>query len=69
MGQLVAPNGMDITNDSSIVTVGNISDPGFISLQLQNISNEGVYSCVIPDQDGIEQYLHIGIYYGRFNSM
>ena len=74
VGRLIAPNGNDITNVSSIVTIGNISDPGFISLELQNdisfaINNQGVYTCIIPDENEIVKYLHIGIYYGRFNSM
>ncbi len=74
VGRLIAPNGNDITNNTSIVTVGSITDPGFISLELQNSisfirSNQGVYTCIIPDENGTQQYLHTGIYYGGFNSM
>lgn len=73
MGRFIAPNGNDITNDSSIVTLGNITDPGFLSLELRNTTylsvNQGVYSCVIPDENGVQQYLHTGVYIGRFNSM
>ncbi len=72
VGQFVAPNGNDITNNSSIVTVGNSRSPGFISLELNSTSftrnNQGVYSCIIPDENGIQQFLHVGIYYGSFNS-
>ena len=69
VGQFIAPNGTDITNDSSIVTIGNDTDPGYISLELQDIvaANQGVFKCVIPDEDGLEQHLHIGISYGPFN--
>ena len=69
VGKFVTPDGNDITNDSSIVTVGDTSDPGFISLQLSwfTRSNPGVYTCIIPDENGVLQYLHVGIYYGRFN--
>ena len=71
VGRLLAPNGNDITNASSIVTVGGTSNPGFLSLGLQSTtyltSNQGVYTCIIPDENGVQQYLHIGIYVGRFN--
>lgn len=69
VGQFIAPNGNDITNDSSTVTVGNLSDPGFVSLQLASFtrSNPGVYTCIIPVENGVLQYLHVGIYYSRFN--
>ena len=67
IGQFIAPNGNDITNDSS-VTIGDGSDPGHVSIQLQSGGEEGVYSCVIPDENDVEQYLHVGIYYGAFNS-
>ncbi len=74
VGQLIAPNGNDITNLSSIVSFENITDPGVIVLDLENdasftASNQGVFTCIIPDENGEQQYLYIGIYYGRFNSM
>ena len=73
VGQLVAPNGNVITNNSLIVTVGGPANLGLVSLQLQNsetfaTNNQGVYSCIIPDENGVQQYLHFGIYFGRFNS-
>ena len=70
VGQFIAPNGSDISNDSSVVTSGDASDPGFVSLQLSSFinNNQGVYTCIIPDEYGVQQYLHVGIYYGRFNS-
>lgn len=73
VGRLILPNGGDITSHSS-VTVGDSTDPGFVSLGLQNSatltsSNQGVYRCIIPDENGVQQYLHFGLYHGRFNSM
>ena len=71
MVQFVAPNGTDISNDSSTVTFGDANDPGFLSVQLTSSSinaHQGVYTCIIPDEDGVVQYLHVGIYYGRLNS-
>lgn len=71
VGKFIAPNGTDITNDSSIITIGNITDPGYISLELQDIvaTNQGIYRCVIPDEDGDQQTLHVGVSYGPFNGM
>jgi hypothetical protein len=69
IGQIVAPNRNDITNHPSIVTTGNITDPGFLSLDFTSLtrSDQGVYTCIIPDENGVQQYLHFGIYYGRLN--
>lgn len=67
MGQIVAPNGSYITS-SSCVTIGGVEDPGYISLRLQSSGDQGVYSCAIPDENGVQQFLHVGIYYGAFNS-
>lgn len=69
VGQIIAPNGTDITNDSSTVTIGDIADPGYISLELEDIvpTNQGIYRCIIPDEDGVQQTLHIGLSYGPFN--
>ena len=70
VGQFVSPNGNDLTNDSVMVTAGGVTDPGFVSLQLASYtrSNPGVYTCVIPDENGVLQHLHVGIY-GRFNGI
>ena len=46
--------------------------PSYVGLQLRagwslSTSNEGVYTCLIPDENGIQQTLHIGIYhYGYY---
>ena len=70
VGQFIDPNGNDITSDSSLVSVGDVTDPGYASLSLQNTGSnmQGVHQCVIPDEDGVQKYLHVGIYYGTFNS-
>lgn len=69
VGQLIAPNGNDITNDSSIVTIGDIMDPGVVSLHLSTFtrSNPGVYTCIIPDEHGTNQFLHVGIYHRKLD--
>lgn len=76
VGQWIAPNGSNITgqnDDRFVVTVGGISDPGFISIELHDgasltTSDEGIYTCVIPNESGEEQYLYTGIYRRHFSS-
>jgi len=53
--------------------VGGESDPGFTSIETRagyslSTGNEGVYVCSIPDQDGQEQLIHVGLYPNNFNS-
>ena len=69
VGKFIAPNG-DIINGTA-VTIGGASDPGNIALNLQSmlIGTQGVYKCIIPDENGMEQILHVGIYYGSFKGM
>ncbi len=69
IGQFTAPNGNDITGDSSLVTAGDATDPGYLSLNLQNSgsNSQGVHRCIIPDENGIQNYLFVGIYFGSFN--
>lgn len=77
VGRWISPNGNNLSelmNDSFITTIGGSSDPGYIAIELQSglsltAAEEGVYSCVIPDQDGIQQYLHVGIYLSGFSGM
>jgi len=74
IGEMVAPNGDDITSDSTMVTVGGSADPSYLTLDLQTNasfirSNQGVYTCIIPDKNDDMQYLHVGVYYSGFNSM
>lgn len=74
IGQWLAPNGVAITQSSGALTVvrGGGSYPAYVGLQLranQTLlqSHEGVYTCVIPDEDGVQQTLHVGIYrYGFY---
>ena len=66
---------MDVTNENSDafeVTVGGNENPG--SLQVVTpvdssltAANEGVYTCIIPDNKGITKDLYVGIYLADFN--
>ena len=76
VGRWIAPNGVDLTNSSADpfeVTVGDTQDPGSLVIQLRNghivsRSFQGVYTCVLPNQDGVQTYLRVGIYQNGFNS-
>ena len=70
IGRWYAPNGAEITqNSGSSFTVvrGGGNFPSFVGLQLKtgrsfSVFGEGVYTCVIPDETGIQQTLHVGLY-------
>ena len=70
IGQWFAPNGAEITQNSasSFTSVrGGGNFPSYAGLQLKtglsfSTSDEGVYTCVIPDESGIQQTLHAGLY-------
>ena len=57
------------------VVHGGGNSPAYIGLQLRAnqsllASDEGTYTCIIPDENGIQRTLHVGIYrygyYGRY---
>lgn len=70
IGQWFAPNGMEITQNggsSFTVVLGGGNFPSYVGLQLKSgrslsVYDEGVYTCVIPDENGIQQSLHVGLY-------
>ena len=74
VGEWISPQGTDLTavlNDPFDVLFGA---PGqlLVETPLTNPPigsvHEGVYACVIPDEAGLSQRLHIGIYFsaGKF---
>ena len=76
VGSWIAPNGENINaraDDVFNVTLGGEEDPGYMRVELvagKNLTamDEGVYTCVIPDENEEEQYLHVGIFLSGFNS-
>ena len=78
-GQWFAPNRVAVSTQSSsslsVVHGGGGSFPAYIGLQLRagrslSASDEGVYTCTIPDENGIQKILHIGIYrYGYYGML
>ena len=76
IGQWYAPNGVAITESSTLFSVvrGGGDFPAFVGLQLranQSLTQffEGVYTCIIPDENGISRSLHIGIFRYGFRGM
>ena len=77
IGRWISPNGVDVTNSTILpfeVTVGGEQDPGSLLIHQRNghiltRSFQGIYTCLVPNADGVEQYLSIGIYENGFNSM
>ena len=76
VGQWISPSGAVISEGQSgsfIVVTGDGNDPGFTSLELRtgvalSATDEGVYTCAIPDENGNMWYLFVGLYRQRFNS-
>ena len=76
VGQWIAPDRNNITEDNTDlfnITVGGLDDPGFTSIELKDgaslaVEDEGVYTCIIPNENGDMQYLFVGLYRRQFNS-
>lgn len=69
IGQWLAPNGAVIAQNGGPLSVvnGGGNFPAYVGLQLRlnqslSQSNEGVYTCNIPDEDGVQRTLYVGIY-------
>ena len=75
VGRWVSPGGNQITNSTNSlidVSVGDPSDPGFVSIRLAPEAtftgdDEGVYTCEIPDERGNLQLIRVGIYRDGFS--
>ena len=76
VGRWIAPNGHNITfaiGDPFNVLIGGQNNPGYLRIATvpgESLAglDEGVYACVIPDETGVEQTIHVGIYLNNFNS-
>lgn len=70
VGQWIAPSGQDVTystSDSFDVMLGSVNDPGFMDITLHSgqfitFSDQGIYTCLIPDETGTIRSLLVGIY-------
>lgn len=71
IGEWISPGGRNlvaIQNDPFVIIFGGSNNPGQLLIETPSTSppitttHEGVYTCIIPDEMGQNQYLHIGIY-------
>ena len=70
VGQWISPSGQDVTystSDSFDVELGGMNDPGYMDIALHSgqfitFSDQGIYSCLIPDETGVTRSLLMGIY-------
>lgn len=70
VGQWIAPNGQDLTSsntDPFDIEVGGESNPGSLTIrqgigQTLTSTFQGIYTCVIPDERGVNRSFHVGIY-------
>ena len=77
IGQWISPSENNITStltDSFEVARFSETQPSYTTLQLTqgsslSTAHQGIYSCVIPDETGAEQILHIGIYPSGYTGM
>lgn len=77
VGHWIAPNGEDLTNntiDPFDIEVGDELDPGSVVVRqasghIVTRSFQGVHTCIIPDDNGVQTYLHVGIFQNGFDSM
>ena len=75
VGNWIAPNGQDITTsgiDPFDVTVGGDSNSGYLSIlqasgHFLTVTFQGMYTCILPDENGVENQLNVGIYPHGFN--
>ena len=77
IGRWISPGGNDYTLPGPHpfdVSVGRESNPGLVEISVSGSESrfpagiwDGIYSCVISDEKGIEQTLYLGIYivFGR----
>lgn len=79
IGQWISPSGNDYTlpgTHAFNVTVGGERNPGVVEISVSGSDHrfpaglwDGVYSCLIPNEAGVEQIIYVGIYivvFGKF---
>ena len=73
-GSWISPSGFPIYNDDIFdIIVGDENDPGFVQLALKSgrsisFSQQGIYTCTIPDDSGEVVSIHFGLYLPSFAS-
>ena len=76
VGRWISLEGNNITSNLSSLLVEQFHGPfpSYVSLQLNNgtslgVDDQGVYTCLIPDENGEERALHVGIYRNDYDGM
>ncbi len=71
IGEWISQEGRNlaaIQNDPFDVIFGDSNNPGQLLIEMPvtnppiTATHEGMYKCVIPDENGLSEFLHIGIY-------
>ena len=76
VGSWITPHGQDVTHSTTdifAVTLGGNNNPGYMNISLEvgqslGTSQQGVYTCTIPDEREVQHTLHVGIYPSTFSS-
>lgn len=76
VGHWITPSGQDATQsatDPFDVALGSRNDPGFFNISLHpgqfiTFSDQGVYTCRIPDEAGVTRSVFVGIYLAALTS-
>ena len=65
---LLDPSSNDLTN-LTFVTVGGLDNPGYLNatISLTN-TGKGVYTVIMPDENGIPHTLYVGVFPSGYNS-
>ena len=74
IGQWFSPSGSEITSSGGgtfTIVRGGGNIPSYVELKLRpgrsfSTSDVGIYACHIPDENGIQQVLLIGIYHSNY---
>ena len=76
VGTITASNGDTLNNDNLWRVQNQDNRPGFLRIQtrgtstqpmLPTPSDQGIYTCTIPDDDGNDIILNVGLYPNDFN--
>ena len=75
-GHWISPSGLNldsVADNPFIIVVGDETDPGYIEMRLDHdavigIADMGIYTCLIPNEEGDNVTFHVGVYHSSFPS-
>ena len=62
LGDWYYPNGTGVANSGEMLDFYRSRGPSVVRMNRRRGGVNGIYSCVIPDTAGVNQYMYIGIY-------